>query len=59
MQVGPFEYRACPVLFLEPDDEQLVAWVRDGLELPPPLERAHLPARLVDGLVFLEQLKGD
>lgn len=58
MRIGPFEYRECPVLFLEPEDEQLVAQVRSGVELPTGPDRLYLPARYVEGMKFLGTLGG-
>lgn len=58
VKIGPFEFRECPVRFLDAEDEQLVNLVATGFELPTGPERLHLPARFVEGINFLAALKG-
>ena len=56
VSVGPFDYRRCPVLELEPEHQVLVEQWRTGAA-PEGVERWHAPSAVVDACEFLDALK--
>lgn len=57
--LAPFEFDRCPVLSLDAEHELAVELHQAKvLARTSPVERQHLPARLVEALIVLEQMKG-
>jgi len=56
VKIGAFDFKECPVRFLDPEDEQIVGLVRAGIDLPTTQDRLHLPARYVEGVAFVKGL---
>lgn len=60
MQIGEHEFDRCPVLYVEPEDQHMVAlWRRGGFERLEAFDEERLPARVGAAVVYLNELRAE